>query len=496
MEVIKVLIAEDEPPVARFIKRISESTNLIRVVAMCESGERALEEIALYKPDILITDIRMSGMSGLELIRKALLLHDSMRSIIISGYKMFEYAQEAMSLGVVTYITKPIDPAELKSVLNKLVSSLTLTHSRDRGRQLSHALKTGNIDSICRIVGHPYYRISMFYCCGDIGDYSDGLPGLPAGAIQTVYRNMIVVMIGLDHPTQQCGNANQCYLQLCARPECRCTYLQGLQARRTENLAKDISADYSHLRRLAVPGVNAAYSYESSSEAAQKQDCADRALLEKLRAAICMKDYDRVNSGIVALFEKWKQKNASIYYIKTKLRQIAETLFASGLLDEGVVPASEYFDDSIRFSLGFDEICDEVRNYILGCFVENKETVLSPRKDAHTIYEQIIRTIHDERVRNYSLQEISDLYDVSQPYIRKIFKAYAGKSYNEYVLDRNIQRAKSLMEENPQILVKDVAEYLGFEQMYFSTVFRKKVGMTPSQFRDKLLSDCRNSEGV
>lgn len=98
-----------------------------------------------------------------------------------------------------------------------------------------------------------------------------------------------------------------------------------------------------------------------------------------------------------------------------------------------------------------------------------------------------MRLIRSQQIKNYSLH--SYRFDVSQPYIRKIFRQHAGKSYKEYVLDANIERAKELMRQNPQILVKGAAEQLGFEQMYFSTVFSKIVGMTPSQSRNKLLRE-------
>ena len=67
----KVLIAEDEPPVARYIKTLVEEAGGYTVVGLCEDGEEALEQIRMTGPDLLISDIKMNGMTGLELIHQA-----------------------------------------------------------------------------------------------------------------------------------------------------------------------------------------------------------------------------------------------------------------------------------------------------------------------------------------------------------------------------------------------------------------------------------------
>lgn len=88
---------------------------------------------------------------------------------------------------------------------------------------------------------------------------------------------------------------------------------------------------------------------------------------------------------------------------------------------------------------------------------------------------------------NYSLQEICNLFHVSQPYVRKVFIRYTGKTYNDFVLEEKINYAVKLISSNPAIPVKDLAANLGYEQLYFSTVFKKKTGMTPSQYRQSVV---------
>ena len=88
MEKIKVIIAEDEPPIARFIKMLTEQEEDFLVTAICENGEDALKEVESSSARLLITDIRMLGMDGLELIRRIRQKNQEIRILIISGYKM------------------------------------------------------------------------------------------------------------------------------------------------------------------------------------------------------------------------------------------------------------------------------------------------------------------------------------------------------------------------------------------------------------------------
>lgn len=87
---------------------------------LAENGLEALELIKSREPDILITDIRMPGCDGLELIRSAKELMPDLEVVIISGYAHFEYAQKAMKYGAGYYLLKPIKQTELMETLVKI----------------------------------------------------------------------------------------------------------------------------------------------------------------------------------------------------------------------------------------------------------------------------------------------------------------------------------------------------------------------------------------
>lgn len=131
---LKVLIADDERKVCQLIEKLIDWDELgMQVVATAENGVDALERIQQYHPDIAVTDIRMPGYDGLELIRQGKEFNPKMEFVIISGYRHFEYAQTAIRYGVSAYILKPIKKDELTETLRKLGGKF-----REKTEQLSH----------------------------------------------------------------------------------------------------------------------------------------------------------------------------------------------------------------------------------------------------------------------------------------------------------------------------------------------------------------------
>ncbi len=130
---IKVLIADDEEKVCTLIYNLVNWQDFdMEVVATVYNGIEALERIKALALDVVITDIRMPGYDGIELIAKAKELNDRLEFIIISGYKHFEYAQSAVKYGVSDYLLKPIKKEELTDTLKKI-----RLHCLKRAEQLS-----------------------------------------------------------------------------------------------------------------------------------------------------------------------------------------------------------------------------------------------------------------------------------------------------------------------------------------------------------------------
>lgn len=120
MKMIKVMIADDEERICQLIEALIDWESLhMEVVGIAHNGLEAREMVRQIKPDVLITDIRMPGCNGLELIENVKKSVEDLQIVIISGYAHFAYAQTAIKYGVGDYLLKPINKVELASTLQK-----------------------------------------------------------------------------------------------------------------------------------------------------------------------------------------------------------------------------------------------------------------------------------------------------------------------------------------------------------------------------------------
>lgn len=123
---MRIMIVDDDPfSIEKLKYRIlqlgEELQYSFEIVAECYSGQTASEQIPLIKPDAVFTDIQMSSINGIELAKVIQISWPKVPVIIFSAYPTFEYAREAIRANVVEYLLKPIDPAALKEVLQKLL---------------------------------------------------------------------------------------------------------------------------------------------------------------------------------------------------------------------------------------------------------------------------------------------------------------------------------------------------------------------------------------
>jgi response regulator of citrate/malate metabolism len=127
----KVLIVEDEVTILEGLQLIVDWGKYgFKIIGLCENGEKAVDVCRQDTPDVIITDIRMPGLSGLDLINKLGGRDSGIKYVILSGYDDFMYAQKAIEYGVESYILKPIDEKELINLLIDL--KIKLDNEKDK----------------------------------------------------------------------------------------------------------------------------------------------------------------------------------------------------------------------------------------------------------------------------------------------------------------------------------------------------------------------------
>lgn len=123
---ITIYLADDEMWIMIGLKKLIEKSGLpFTIIGEADNGVLAFEDIKKQNPDLLITDIRMPGLSGLELVEKLAQEQLTTKVIFISGYAEFEYAQAAVRLGAYDYLLKPVELEQLQQVLERFQSEFS-----------------------------------------------------------------------------------------------------------------------------------------------------------------------------------------------------------------------------------------------------------------------------------------------------------------------------------------------------------------------------------
>lgn len=130
---LKLLIAEDEETIREgIVNMIDWRSHQIEVIGEAGNGSEALALIEEEAPDLLLTDIRMPRMNGLELIEAAQRKGYGFRTIILSGYNEFSYARQAITLGVADYVLKPCRPEEILKTVLKAKDAIEVQRSQEK----------------------------------------------------------------------------------------------------------------------------------------------------------------------------------------------------------------------------------------------------------------------------------------------------------------------------------------------------------------------------
>lgn len=146
----RVVIADDEETIRNGLKKLIESYELdLTVVGTAKDGEEALELINRYIPEVILMDINMPFMNGLQVIEKAREIDPNAKIIIISGYDQFEYAQKALELGVFSYLLKPIQFRDFKNIIVKAIDSYS-----DRMWEINKLKEIDNDDGSHKLIGN------------------------------------------------------------------------------------------------------------------------------------------------------------------------------------------------------------------------------------------------------------------------------------------------------------------------------------------------------
>ena len=489
MSRFNIAIVEDEPYAARFVERVVRDTGLFDVLGCFESAEELLESPVLKQVQALVSDIRLGGIDGLDMLRRIAAVNPSLHTVIVSGYDSFEYAREAVQLRVIRYLLKPISVDELKSALQALYDATADSLASHDKEYLREAARLGERFAEGEdILRSPYAQVLMLF------GFKSREETLLAcrrrfageGALILPHRHTVVVAKGLESPSDREGTA--------AWEGPAMTALSGTKTALVYRAVAPLPGDdfYRAVDRMymnginrLVPGVRRAASYDPDSPYPVPGDEVKR-MSDRLGESLMQRYTSDCVNSLRDAFAQWEKEKAPIFAMRHCLLPYMDRLIAlSGAYADAERAEVKACMHALYTADSYAEAAGQIERFLTPLIDKSLEERNRSQKQSHRLFEQITDFLQDHIDKNYSLQEIGDLYGISQPYVSKLFRTYYGGSYKDYVTTLKIDTAKKLIAGDPQIMIKDVAERVGYEQLYFSTVFHRITGQYPRDYRNQ-----------
>lgn len=502
----RVVVVEDELPILdNLVEKLAALDLPVQVVGTATDGEQGLELIKTLSPHILITDIRMPVLDGLAMLEQARKLHPTLRTVIISGYSDFEYAQKAIQQDVTAYLLKPISATELASTMGTLCDRIA-EQMMTQERQIMMAQLTGSGGSAGLPSDFAGESFNMYLICLG-GLYDRCYEQLDATAMEQLWAefNLPSLLQAQDAPpvrwwlvgekvpncqilitiAQQRKPNQQLYSQLLERlanrlPATICGAYSPISF-------QDIWQVAQRLRELLyqrlVPGLSQFITLEQL-DTPELYFAAQQQLLGELLLACRSRQPQQVSQRLRSFLTACQQGNLPQRQLELWLLRLLEDLEVTAIAD---------IDSATLRQDIFAAISTAVRTEQLYPLLQRRlQTAVT---DAYTsgggtpeLATAIRQYIDDHYLSMNGLEAMADLFHFSSSYITRIFKKQYGLPPLRYLLRLRIEEAKRLIEENDDLNIADVSQAVGYEdQHYFSRIFKSTTGMTPSEYKKSLI---------
>ena len=519
----KVIIADDERLICRLIETLIDWETLdMKIVGKAENGLEALQMVKQLRPHLLITDIRMPGCDGLDLIRQVRELSPDIEIVIISGYAHFEYAKTAIAYGVGSYILKPVNQTELNKTLQKIALRLEergrrepAEEDRERVRPSPQRLREDLIrdllDGKGEFTGEELARSYQFHVQGrqlqtfflKLDLDGDELGG-PA---RTIIRRKAEEMF--QTAVLPCCTEGALYLRNCAGygllsypPGERDRVRRGLR-----ELLKQLEANKSLFGPVEFT-IGLGRPIQEAQELAGSMDTARLAAAERLiegrgrmledvppdsglpRQAILTRYTKLVDHGIEILDEETLRLareglRAGILAVsRIRGREILELVLDAGKI---FVLRAGGGDGEIQ---AFQQRCGRRGRMELlfreleGLHIQTlRELKQRQENEATRPIRMAKQYIQENYGRNITLEDVCGAVGFSSAYFSALFKKETGEGFSKYLTQVRMDRAKELLLET-SLSVAQVCEAVGYsDRKHFTQTFHKMTGVNPAEFR-------------
>ncbi len=501
-KLIRVVIADDEMTIRQGLTKVVPwKSGGYEVVGVFKNGQEVLDFFRNDYADIVITDIKMPKMDGLQLLENLRMNYPNLPVIFISGYDEFEFARKALNSGAFAYILKPIDIDELMKILEKTCGRRELGNGDDSLKSIIDTLFL-TMNPTCSLQSRydqNYFCVLNIRC-----RYNDVKSNLSILHFLKVIKQTVA--------KELTGN-NYCLMESSPHGIVFCVHDQDADKLRhnVNNLINEICANLNSTFVSPI-GVWAGGVYKGTLKIIDSyidsfSDESFKGSATGDEPAVIVSenfDYDAFNmlfkreDEIIAMLVSGKIQNATDelntlkeYVVANKLTSVDAKMFTrnflykyiSALKNDGQL--QEYTMNST--TLAFLNLSDI--NLIFEKFISVLKDVYSVSKPIKAMpFDQYIAKIKTYINGNYadpylSLSEIAEHIGLNPSYLSAEFTKSQGVSLINYLMDFRIEKAKKLLVRANE-KISDISSLVGYvNPTYFSTIFKKHTGFTPSEYR-------------
>jgi len=512
-QLIKLIIVDDEPVICQGLRYTIDWKELgVEVIGEAYDGEEALRLMEREQVDIVLTDIRMDGMDGLELSRQLARRYPDVRIIIISGYEDFYYARQAMRIGVHDYLLKPVEIDELSKAVTRMVEEmrnrsqldgmqeikLWLTNVARNGIAYSKEAPSSLQGSQYRIVASQLDRYQERYgelaqeqldelreqWSGNILQMTDGRPELRSFSIFD-HENLLVTLIVADHKLQAMeweAIWDQMALA-CKQPPA--VYFGVSQLYEDLNETALRCAEAANL--LNYYALEQATVLDSRTELVWSERRRPAALdlaqsVQLLSTALFKQSQNEMKEAVASLFAFFREQLYFLREIESAYEELL-TLLRQRLRKSGITGLDSGVGGTAIDTNLFNTY-ESLEQAILRDMQKLFEMIEQSGGDrSYWIVEKSKRYIDEHYTQELKASEVAAWLKITPSYFSYIFKQSTGKGFTEYLNELRIERAKRLLATTHD-KVFEIAAQVGYkEYKYFVSVFKTYMGMTPKKYR-------------
>lgn len=505
----RLMIVEDEPIERETLRMmIQENCDKVSAVEEAENGFEAVRKCRKFLPNIVIVDLNMPGMDGLETIRELQKIDDSIRFLILSAYNRFEFAKEAIKLGVEDFIVKPAKAVELKESVEGVLLKIQHMHSAaeentallEKMEGLRPILESDCIHAIVAkksgeeiksLLGFLEFQAAYGFC---FGVTYENRPRVLLGRIKEVFESVGLACVGEQfHSLLVFFILSQGEIQERRRKEVGNLTRMLLAEERRDKSSVGVGKIYSvEYLQKSYQEVIAVLSGKSGQEGSLNLFHADH---EQEETPLVNLNYmaGKILEVLNQKDEHWIKECVS--WILTELVIKKESAASSGeriyqLMTVVSAKIQKLFPDiELKSTLSLNTILKpvsyvEAENYCIYYLHNFREAIEGYKRLNHNlIIRRALAYIDHNFEKNISLNDVAEELRISIFYLSKILKKHTGKNFTDILSEKRVDAAKELLRQ--QLTVKEVTYSVGFNsQNYFAKVFKKYVGCTPREFRN------------